>query len=338
MNVNDDLLIKYLDLFHNTYRETVDKFIPKENFDLLIRYSLLNYGIIGYISTQFGAGFEYVEDKSRTEIKVSSARIEDAFFNTPSRIRKLPPSIHLLGKGVFTHVSFGNGVTFRLGSSNASAILTDVKVESDDWKHNVIYAELYANRTKEFWSEKNAISRAKDEVLLALTDICLASQKAISIENYLKTFKEKQVLILGDFSNEGKERIKQIKDKLKLLRYEGTTLNDVPENLNYNLSQKATAVAAVSKFIIVDDSSKAGHVFELAHLKSNDWITIILRLEGSEGTYMTRGMSQYSSVILEKNYQESNLEQALAESTVWAENKISELKRDSADIYPWRKT
>lgn len=338
MNLRDNILRDYIELFHRTYIDTAETYLPKDKLSLLLRYPLIKGRTIGYVSTQFGAGYEYVDaDEQNVEVRVSSARIENFLIGAPNRVRKLPP-MFLLGKGSgIGSLTIEGAFPFKLASTDASVRLFDVQFKALGWTRIVKFAELYGNRTVDFWSEKNAISKAKDEILLALVDIHEAAKKSVSLEEYLRTFKQKHVLILGDFSETGRKRLNSIKQILTDLGYVPILLDEVPDDLNYNLSQKATAVGAVARFIVIDDSSKAGHLVEFPHVQSNNWTTILLRLDGSEGTFMTKGASLYSKVIVEKTYTYSNLDQVLRYSVEWAEKTIIALKKESQEIYPWRK-
>jgi len=339
MNLTDTILRNYIEFFHRTYIDTAEKYLPKDKLSLLLRYPLIKGRTIGYVSTQFGAGYEYVDaDVQNIEVRVSSARIEDFLIGAPNRVRKLQPMFLIGGTNTtIGSLTIDGAFPVRLTSINSSVRLIDVQLKALDWTRIVEFAELYGNRTVDFWSEKNAISKAKDEILLALVDIHEAAEKAVSLEEYLSTFKQKHVLILGDFSETGRQRLNNIKQILVDLGYVPILLDEVPDDLNYNLSQKATAVGAVARFIVIDDSSKAGHLVEFPHVQSNNWTTIVLRLDGSEGTFMTKGASSYSKVIVEKTYIYSNLDQVLRDSVDWAEKTIIELKKESQDIYPWRK-
>jgi len=113
-------------------------------------------------------------------------------------------------------------------------------------------------------------------------------------------------------------------------------LDEIPDDLHYNLEQKAVAIGSVARFVVFDDSSKSGHLVELVHSKINDWLTVILRLEGSKGSFMTRGASSYSRVIRESTYSFANLPEVLSESVQWAEKTIIELELAGMRMYPWR--
>jgi len=71
-------------------------------------------------------------------------------------------------------------------------------------------------------------------------------------------------------------------------------------------------------------------------VQANRWVTIVLRLEGSDGSFMTHGASAYSTVITERTYSPNTLHETLRESVQWAEDVINELKIKGLKLYPWR--
>lgn len=339
MNVTEDLLRNYLEVFHKTYIDTAKQFLPKENLQFLSRYLFSSGGIIGYVSTNFGAGFEYIgESYSGISIQRSSARVEDLFTNAPASIRRLQPMLDISASDIkLIGLTLKGSFPFRLTSQEASVSFTDVTFTVGDWSRPVKHAELYGNRTIAFWSEVNAVSKAKDEILLALVYVKESEKRSISVSEYLKTFKEKMVLVLGDYGNDGIKRLEEIKKILIDLGYDPICLNEIPDDLHYDLQQKAVAVGSVSRFVVMDDSSKSGHLVELPHSQYNRWFLIILRLEGSNGSFMTRGASATSKIILEKSYSSANLPEVVNESVRWVEERIKEIGETMKGVYPWRK-
>ncbi len=339
MNVTEDLLRNYIEVFHKTYIDTARQFLQIENLQFLSRFQFSSSGIIGYVSTNFGAGFEYIGETSPgISIQRSSARIEDLFTNAPARVRRLQPMFDISASNIkLIGLTLKGWFPFRLTSQEASVSFTEITFTVGDWSRLVKHAELYGNRTKAFWSEINAVSKAKDEILLALVYLKESEKRSIPVSEYLKTFKEKMVLVLGDYGDDGIKRLKEIKKILIILGYVPICLNEIPDDLHYDLQQKAVAVGSVARFVVMDDSSKSGHLVELQHAQFNRWFLIILRLEGSDGSFMTRGASATSKVILENSYSTDNLHEVLNESVRWAEERIEENKRTMMGVYPWRK-
>jgi len=339
VNVRNEMLIRYIQIFNETFLNTGRQFLPEKILTSLLRYPLIQGGIIGYISTRFGVGIEYSGKKpSGITIINSSSRIEHFFFRAPARVRKLRGSAFKIeGGGTFTfeRINVEGFFPLRFSSENTFIRLIDVQFAAQGWSRLVRYAELYGNRTADFWSEAKAISRAKDEILIALVDLKQSEKVAISISEYMRTFKQKTILILGDYSPEGRKRLTAIGESVAHLGYNPIFLDDIPDDFHYDLQQKAVAIASVSRLVIIDDSSKSGHLVEFKDIQYNRCVTIILRLEGSESSYMTHGASSYSKVIFEKTYSFENLSEILRDSVRLAEETIRELNIQTVQRYPW---
>src|SRR5207244_3931209 len=93
---------------------------------------------------------------------------------------------------------------------------------------------------------------------------------------------------------------------------------------------------AIARFVVIDDSSKSGHLVEVEICSSNRWVTILLRAGGKGGSWMTSGAGISSNVILEQAYEEGSPQPALSEAVSWAENKLGEIQARFDATYPWR--
>jgi hypothetical protein len=197
------------------------------------------------------------------------------------------------------------------------------------------FAEVFAERSADFWSKEKAVERAMDEVLQAAVYVSGAERFKTSIDDFLERFKKGHVLLLGDFSARRIEAIKQVVERKG---YYAFTLQDVKELSEYDLRQKLTAIASVCRFVVVDDSSRAGQAAEIPIIDFLRVVTIVLRLRGSDSTFVNRPLEATSKVIKEAEYDDNDLEQILDESIRWAESQIGDLSQQYARAYPWRST
>jgi len=223
-----------------------------------------------------------------------------------------------------------------LEGREARLCIGTVVCTSGEWNRYIAYAEIYGNREKNNWCKEKAVSRAKDEVLAALVELKRAKSRNISIAEYISSFKKKTVLLLGNYDKEGKQRLNKIACILKKLGYEPLLIEDIPDNPYQDLTQKVSAIGHLARFVVIDDSSRSGHLAEFPICKQNNWVTILLRTGGRGSSWMTAGASLHSKVILEKNYDLSVPGPAIAEAVGWAEEKLRELKREFDNTYPWR--
>jgi hypothetical protein len=339
LNVTAEDLRAYIDAFHRSLELSAREFLPPEHQANLFHCSLLPARITGYVSTQFGVGIEY-EQASDTSVNIirGSARVEDLFVRAPSRVRGLTTAFRFAALGCeFGNFIISGSFPFRLTIENASISFSNVTFEIGSWKRVVQFAEVFGNRNAANWSIGKAESRAKDEVLAAMVQLMKARERKIDISQYIDEFKHKTVLVLGDYAPEGLSRLQGISQALAERGYEPILVKDIPDHPHHDLNQKVVAIGAISRFVVVDDSSKSGHLVEVQWCKQNDWVTVLLRAGGIGGSWMTAGAAHTSNVIKELQYDSASPTEAIAEAAQWAEEKLHELQHKFESTYPWRK-
>ena len=159
----------------------------------------------------------------------------------------------------------------------------------------MLYAQLFANRTADFWSEAQAVRRAKDEVLRAQLNIQQSAKSHVDVATYSK-FKKRSVLVLGDFKH-GRDRLEAIREALGRRGYAVVLLDEIPEQPHYDLQQKFQAVASVYRFLVFEDSTPSGHIAEMQLAENLRLIRIILRERGKQSSFMMQGMDLTSTII-----------------------------------------
>ena len=341
MNVSEENLGEYISEFFETLHGVSNKFLPKEHIPKLFHLALLPAKITGYVSTQYGVAIEYLPAKETTiETKRSSQRIEDLVFGAPSRLKSRGPLLIFKNSPniEFKNINFADAVPFRVEGQDASVTIVNMLVDCKrlNWERKIHYAEVYGDRRLTTWSKEAAQNKAKDEVLAALLDIQQATSRNLTLPEYIQSFKERTVLVLGSYNEAGMQRLYSIASHLENLGYEPILIKDVPDFEYYDIPQKVVAIGAVSRFIVIDDSSPSGHLYETNLCISNKWVTVILRQNNKGSSWMTAGASITSNVILECEYTDESLLTPLSESTQWAEEKLKELKEKFTKIFPWR--
>jgi hypothetical protein len=338
-NITEGEMETYLRTFHEEYLRSVEEFIPDaDTRGHLLRYSLLPCKITGYVSTLLGAGYEYSRPSHDETIEVvrGSRRVEELFVAAPAWLSKRGTMIGVGGTNIrIAGLTLEGGFPFRFSDDAADVAFSNARFKADGWSRDVLYAEIFSNRTAEFWSEAAAIRRAKDEVLTALLDLRLSEANSVDLGTYLRKFKERTVLVLGDF-NDGRDRLRAIVDVLGDLGYQPILLDQVPEEPNYDLRQKFHAVASVSRFLVFEDSTPAGQIAEMYLADALHSIRIVLRYDDAKSTYMTQGMGLTSTVMTEREYDDENLRAVLTDAVSWAEQRIVDLAEQRDHTYPWR--
>jgi hypothetical protein len=266
--VKSQQLREYLETFHRVYLEKLNAAVPEEyrNFLLRVRH-LAAAKVVGYVSTIHGVGYEYCAGSpGEIEVVSGSRRIEEFIFRYPRGLMEGAVSIAILLRAPRLRMiscSVENMIPVKLDSPDASATLESFELR---FRGNIVrleFAEIFADRSAEFWSREKAIERAMDEVLEAVIYVSGMQRHKMSLDDYLERFKKGHVLILGDFSETGSSRIETIAAVLTSRGYYAFTLKDIKEVPEYDLRQKLSAVAAVCRFIVVDDSSRAGQAAEI---------------------------------------------------------------------------
>lgn len=335
-NVNTEQMARYLAVFHDEFADSVTRYVPSEHRPRLLRNSLLPASIVGFVSTQFGAGYEYQEGDALIVVERGSQRIEDLLVRAPSRLRTTGPMIAVGGSNSgIAKLTLEGAFPFRLTQESADVLLHDVGFKAAGWHQIVRYAHIFGNRRADFWTESQAVRRAKDEVLAALFDIQQSRDRDVDLGTYLAEFKQQTVLLLGDF-NRGRARLDAIRALLREVGYRAVLLDEIPEEPHYALAQKFQAVAAVCRFLIFEDSTPAGQIAEMYLARDLDAVRVVLREEGSQSSFMTRGMGLTSSTLREWDYTSETLPGVLSDATAWAEGLLPELAEARKKTYPWR--
>jgi hypothetical protein len=149
-NVTAAQLVEHLDVFHHAYRESVRSFLPTPLHESLLRQALSEHHIRAFVSTQFGAGYEYTgEGPPGVSVKVASRRVEYIFLDdAPASVRKLPSMLAVGGHdtGVM-YLTLEGGFPFRLTAPDASIRFVDVGFRVQPWNRIVRLAEIFADRT-----------------------------------------------------------------------------------------------------------------------------------------------------------------------------------------------
>lgn len=257
----------------------------------------------------------------------------DLFFDYP---RSLVKSHFCFFRGGSMTLSGGAFVDGRLLELTPPALvqLNDLILKHRGWQRVVLFAEISTERSTEFWSDQNAMMRAKDELLVAAVDhMQMEASRGLSLDEYIRRHKDKQVLICGDYRT-GQVRLDQIKTIVDNAGYEPIRLDEIPDYLQQDLRQKFDAIAPHVRFLVIDDSSGAAQMVEVALAESGRWPTIIVRMRGTGSSYMTRGGSATSRVLREMDYSEDDLEEVLRVGFDWSRRRLQHLANNTYQPSP----
>jgi hypothetical protein len=336
-NVTEEQILEYLRTFHSTLIDRAGRYLPLEKQTELLHTARLPARVIAYVSTQFGVAIHYETPEDGAHLEETtfhavrgSRRVEDLVLAGAPRapLEHSPPTVVIEGRYWFLGIHLK--APFRIARENAEVVfdrctfsLGDPKAPS--WAMGTGLLEVYGNRRADNWTPDKAVSRAQEEVLAALFQLQRAQQNGVPLAEYITRFREKTVLILGSYSLEGLARLRAIQAFLRGMGYEGVLLIDVPDQEAQSLDQKVVMLGSLSRFLVIDDTEKSGHLKELSLCQENDWITIILRPGGRPSSAMTAGAAIFSTVILEASYEGSSIVLALPDAIVWAEERRNQV-------------
>ncbi|MGH7572308.1 MAG: hypothetical protein ACREMK_10735 [Gemmatimonadota bacterium] len=342
-----DMFENYFAELHGSYRGIVDDHLSENDQRFLAgRFTRLTRPVVCYVSSTHGSGYEYVsgESHSITDLVISHFRIEDLLLGHPRDVRRWGAR----GYGAITpganwhieNIHFEDSYPFRLELRRSSIRIVNCHFEALGWWHRDIdYAEMNGDNRGSVWTTNKAMEKGRTEahkdVAQLLTSIRRAEKLDVSLSTYWERFNKKVVLVLGDYGTRGRKRLKLITTSLTELGYDPLLLEDCPDiGHHFTLERKLLSIAPIVRFIVVDDSSKAGHNFEMPIVRNMQRPFAVLRLEGSKGSYMTHGMGELSRVIREWVYTKDGIRDTIKEAVEWAEGLIDGLQSISQS-YPW---
>lgn len=372
MNVTESLLRLYLEKFHSTLKSAATQYLPPEEVTKLFHLSYQDAGIRGYVSTQFGAGFEYVPSVSGIEVRVGNRRVEDLFLDWPASFQRqfahFSPLVKLCdgsARTVFSGITISSPFPFYLDAVNADITLINCHFEyaaggplmmgsletiqerlrqsrqqsgesGNGWFRDALAAQLYGNGSASFWSLEQAVARAKDEVLAAVVDVNKAKAYKVSLADYVHTRKNRSVLVLGDDSKAGMRRLQAICRCLVELRYVPTLLKDVPDFFDSDLQQQVSILGAAARFILVDHSPQYGHLVEIEIAQQNRWVTVLLHSGGQRGSFTSAALSAGNKVFSEQVYDPEMPCPGIRAAAQWAESQLGRPEQGYSHVFPWR--
>jgi len=146
------------------------------------------------------------------------------------------------------------------------------------------------------------------------------------------------VLILGKDTGPALDRLKRIQSKLEELGYYTYIIKEQPDKAGESLIQKAMRHALSSKFVLIENTEAAGHLYEIPHVtKAAECVTVVLQEEGKGATWMFEDAYAKHKHWHKITYEDPTLEHAVEEAAAWAETFVGEFAVDQAATLPWLK-
>jgi hypothetical protein len=316
---------------------------------MLTHTKVLPARVIGYLSTSHGVAIDYdppptrtASDRTTFEVLVGHDRIEHLVLQkagAPPQMLRSPPVKTVPGGGFFQFIGIHLVGWVSVGES-ATAVFDRCLFSwpsrlHGEWTLGTSRLEVFGDSSSTAWTKDRAVGLAKDEVLAALFELNRANAKHVTLPEYYAKHKKNTVLILGSYSDDGIERLRQFERELSRLGLEPVLLIDVPDQEAQTLEQKVVMVGSLSRFVVVDDTEKSGHLTELRLCKDNGWLTIVLCPDGKASSAMSIAPGVLSNVIHEVSYNIGDPPKCLKAATEWAETKRAQIHAQLRNGYPW---
>ena len=146
------------------------------------------------------------------------------------------------------------------------------------------------------------------------------------------------VLILGKDTGPALDRLKRIESKLQNLGYPTYIIKEQPDKAGEGVIQKVMRYALSSKFVLIENTEAAGHLYEIPHVaKAAECVTVVLQEEGRGATWMFEDAYAKHKHWHKIEYKDAELEVAVELAASWAEKFVNEFSSFQAATLPWLK-
>jgi len=251
----------------------------------------------------------------------------------------------------FINASLIGGICNGIDASNASFVNCLMKMAQfsdscfDGTK--IIGCNVYG---ASFWNIKGdlicsqSLDLSKEADNSIISDNLLFAPMVFLVEegkhfiDIINVMRLKSVLILGKDTDHAFMRLKRIQEILKKYSYIGIIAKEQNEILSDSTIRKISTLAMLSNFVIIENSSASGHLFELPFIRNLECITIVLQEVGKGSTWMLEDMYKKYNFIKKVQYEEHELEYKLKKSLDWAFKKNKEYSKYHLEVNPWLKT
>jgi len=146
------------------------------------------------------------------------------------------------------------------------------------------------------------------------------------------------VLVLGKDTGAALARLKTISTRLQELGYHTYIIKEQPDRIGESVIQKVLRFALSSKFVVIENSSASGHLYEMAHVaKSAECVTAFLQEDGKGATWMFEDAYGKHQHWRKFGYNRSGLRTAVGSAARWAERFVRDYGTYQKSVLPWLK-
>jgi hypothetical protein len=146
------------------------------------------------------------------------------------------------------------------------------------------------------------------------------------------------VLILGKDTGRALARLKRIQSKLDELGYYTYIVKEQPDRAGEGIIQKVMRHALSSKFVLIENTKPAGHLYEIPHVtKAAECVTVVLQEEGKGATWMFEDAYAKHKHWAKITYKSHDLEKTVEQVAGLAEKLVARFAADRIAKLPWLK-
>ncbi len=282
-------------------------------------------------------GYSILEDCKLDDATISRTRFDLASLKGAS-----------LKNARFTHCSFVNCSCNRVQAQGASFTGSDLQFSQFSDAHlaaaRVFDCKLYGSS---FWnitgdgiqasgldiSVEGDGSLLTDEVVFAPLSFLL--EQGHHFVELIHSIRLKSVLVLGQDTGAGWDLLKEIQKTLRDHGLIGIIAKEQANIVSDTTIRKINTLAALSQFVILENTRPSGHLYEFCSVKNLDCPIAVLQEEGKGATRMFDDIYGKTQFIKRFDYKAGQAEYSVDEAISWAQALKRRFVRENSQVNRW---
>jgi hypothetical protein len=157
------------------------------------------------------------------------------------------------------------------------------------------------------------------------------------VESVTSDMKATAVLVLGkDNDEKSMGLLRSIQSRLEARGRAGLLLKDQQDIDAQGLRAKLLLNAALSRFVVVENSAPSGHLYELPLIDMTGIVVVVLQQSGKGASYMPDEAILTNAQWRRFVYQEDGFDTAVEAALDWAEQRVEEISQTNRSVRPWQ--
>jgi hypothetical protein len=157
------------------------------------------------------------------------------------------------------------------------------------------------------------------------------------VESITSDMKATAVLVLGkDNDDESMGLLRSIQSRLEARGRAGLLLKDQQDIDVQGLRAKLLLNAALSRFVVVENSTPSGHLYELPLIDMTGVVVAVLQQSGKGASFMPDEAILTNAQWQRFVYQEDDFDTVVEAALDWAEERVDEISQANRSARPWQ--